>query len=107
MNRKGNYSYDTLPRDEDGYIHPHPVPARRSLCKAATCAVMFGFAIFFSLLAISRFVTMKRLYGGYILIPVQGGNFAILQMRRPQWLLLQTQHLSLDGTVLSLLQRAF
>jgi len=59
MNRKGNYSYDTLPREEDGDATPRPVPAKRRLCKATTFAVMFAFVIFFSLLAISKYATMK------------------------------------------------
>jgi hypothetical protein len=56
MNRKANYSYDTLPREEDGHVTPRPVPAKRRLCKATTFAMMFAFAIFFSLLAISKYV---------------------------------------------------
>jgi hypothetical protein len=48
------YSYDTLPRDNGDDIPPRPVPARRRLRRATTLAVIFAFAIFFSLLAVSR-----------------------------------------------------
>lgn len=61
MNRKGNYSYDTLPREEDGEDTRRPVPPRRRLSKATALAVMLAFAIFFSLLAISRYASMTLL----------------------------------------------
>lgn len=109
MNRRGNYSYDTLPREEDGEDTRRPVPARRRLKKATAFAVMFAFAVFFSLLAISRYSTMTIPTHKLQRLTLAQSEclHQLVGMRWPRWLLLHTCYLPLDGPVFALFQCAF